>query len=69
MRIMDVGRFIRGIELDEEQMREWELYFQAACDDEALAEAVWVLAHEVRNGRWVPIGRLPSMDFDSDAAR
>jgi hypothetical protein len=64
-----VGRFIGGVELDDEQMREWHLYFQAACDDQALADAVWMLAHEVRDGRWVPLGRLPSMSFDSDEAR
>lgn len=61
-----VGRIIGGIELNEEQMQEWMLYFQAACDDEALADAVWVLAHEVRGGRWTPLGRLPSMDFDTE---
>lgn len=69
MRTTDVARIIGGIELDDEQMLEWHLYFQAACDDEALADAVWVLAHEARGGRWIPIGRLPSMDFDSDVSQ
>ena len=65
----DVGRYIGGVELDEEQMGEWRLYVQAACDDEALADAVWMLAHEVQDGRWIPLGRLPSMGFEADDAR
>jgi hypothetical protein len=68
MRTLDVARNIGGIELDEAQMQEWDLYIEAACHDAALAEAVWMLAHEVRNGRWIPLGRLPSMHFDDDAA-
>jgi hypothetical protein len=68
MRLSDPGRLIGGIELDGEQMQEWRLYFQAACDDEALADAVWMLAHDVRAGRWIPLGRLPSMEFEPDAA-
>lgn len=59
-----VARIIGGVELDEDQMLEWHLYLQAACGDGALADAVWMLAHEVRGGRWIPLGRLPSMDFE-----
>jgi hypothetical protein len=62
----DRARIIGGIALDEEQMLEWHLYVEAACDDEALADAVWRLAHEPRGGRWMPVGRLPSMALDAD---
>jgi hypothetical protein len=68
MRTLGIGRNIGGIELDETQMEEWNLYIEAACDDETLAEAVWRLSHEVRNGRWIPLGRLPSMHFERRSA-
>lgn len=68
MKTRDVARIIGGVELDGQQMQEWALYFRAACDDEALADAVWMLAHEVRGGHWIPLGRLPSMDFDGGSA-
>jgi hypothetical protein len=27
-----------------------------------------MLAHDVRGGRWIPLGRLPSMEFDGAEA-